>query len=69
MVHISSRPPSEAAEVLLTVLAHLLVLTWLSSNGMGKQALTFLVLPRLFASALLAYSFDYVPHRPHTKTR
>jgi hypothetical protein len=45
------------------------VLLYLMSHGMARQAFCFVLIPRAVSELFLAYSFDYVPHCPHSVTR
>ena len=59
------RPRRELLEILVVVLLQAGLLTWLVATGHLRQALLLWLLPGRVAIALLAWTFDYVPHRPH----
>ncbi|MCO5167730.1 MAG: fatty acid desaturase [Planctomycetes bacterium] len=59
------RPRAELAEVALVVAAQLGLLGAFAAAGHLREALLLWLLPGRLAIALLAWSFDYVPHRPH----
>ncbi len=58
------RSAGELGEVVLVFLALLLACLGLTLTGYGMLALLWIVSSRL-ALLFLAYSFDYLPHRPH----
>jgi beta-carotene hydroxylase len=66
---VQTRPASELLEVGVTQLVLWGWMGWMVWSGRGRQLLLYYVLPTRIASALLAYSFDYVPHRPHKVRR
>lgn len=59
------RPAVELVETVGTVLALLATLAALAVNGLLVEALLFGVLPARLACTALAFTFDYLPHRPH----
>jgi fatty acid desaturase len=63
-----SRPISERIEVLATLGAFVLAYVLLAARGYGREALLFWVLPARFAIGVLAFAFDWLPHRPHVIT-
>ena len=64
-----SRPVEEKREVLVTELAIVGTMVALAVAGYGWQVLYYYFLPNKLAIMLLAYAFDYVPHRPHKTAR
>ncbi len=61
----AGRSSAEMAEVVGTLGAQLIAVAALAWLGRGELALAWFVSSRL-ALGFLAYSFDYLPHRPHT---
>ena len=61
----TSRPCWEAVEVYTTLGATVLggVVSWYF--GFGTKYLVLMTLPGRLAGALLIFTFDYLPHRPH----
>lgn len=59
------RPPAEVADVVISLTLLLGAVALLIATGHGLVALAWLVSSRL-ALGLLAFAFDYLPHRPHT---
>lgn len=62
---VRSRRTREAAEVLLTLLAWIVGITYLCRAGHGTHVWWAFVLPGRIAAATLIFTFDYLPHRPH----
>ena len=52
----------EAAAILVATAA---AFAWLLRAGLGAEAILLWLVPAWLASALLAFLFDYLPHRPH----
>jgi fatty acid desaturase len=61
----AGRPPAEVADVVISLTLLLGAVALLVSAGFPLVALAWLVSSRL-ALGLLAFAFDYLPHRPHT---
>jgi beta-carotene hydroxylase len=61
----SSRPRGERAEAALTVGLLLALLVGLVWAGYGVEVLLLWWLPSRAAICMLAFLFDYLPHRPH----
>ena len=55
--------------MILTELAIVGSMVALTAAGYGWQVLYYYVLPNKLAIMMLAYAFDYVPHRPHKVPR
>lgn len=66
---LSQRPKAEVAESVLTLLGMYVTLGWLLAQGCGWDVFFCHVLPTRLAVMLLAYTFDYVPHRRHKVMR
>jgi beta-carotene hydroxylase len=65
-------PPAtchQAVECLSFVAVEGAVLAFLIAQGLGRQLVHFILLPRLVTDTFLAYSFDYAPHHPHDTRR
>lgn len=62
------RPPREVVATLAQLAAQIAAIAWLWPAHAHTVWYAWL-LPGRVALALLAYSFDYLPHRPHTATR
>ena len=63
--HWHTRPLSERAELIALSVLEYGALIGLIASGLGMQALVFWVLPAKLTLTLLAFTFDYLPHRPH----
>lgn len=63
-----SRPVAERWETVLTLVVLGCLLGTLSWLGWWREVLLYWVLPSRIAIGLLAYSFDYLPHKPHVIT-
>ncbi len=63
-----SLPRAERVELVLNLMVLLGACGALTWSGYGNQVLLFGVLPARLAITFLAYSFDYLPHRPHQVT-
>ncbi|MDX2009234.1 MAG: fatty acid desaturase [Myxococcaceae bacterium] len=61
----AGRPPAEVADVVISLTLLVGAVALLVATGYGLVALAWLVSSRL-ALGLLAFAFDYLPHRPHT---
>jgi fatty acid desaturase len=61
----AGRPPGEVADVIISLTLLVGTVALLVSSGYGVVALAWLVSSRL-ALGLLAFAFDWLPHRPHT---
>jgi fatty acid desaturase len=61
----AGRPPAEVADVVISLTLLLGAVALLIATGHGLVALAWLLSSRL-ALGLLAFAFDYLPHRPHT---
>ncbi len=66
---LNSRPWVEAMGTLLQLTAEVIAIWWGCSHGYHSTVLWAWLVPGRLANALLAWSFDYLPHRPHTVTR
>ncbi len=62
------RPQAEKIETIVTFLATWTLVITLCLMGFAWPVLLFWVLPSRIAIAVLAYSFDYLPHKPHKIT-
>jgi beta-carotene hydroxylase len=65
LAHIKERPRKEAVETIGTLLFYVIALTTLAAMGHGWEALFCWFLPGRIGLMLLAFAFDYLPHRPH----
>lgn len=63
-----SRPPGEVVEVVGTLGGGVAASVALVVAGYGAEVLCLWLVPARLATAALAFSFDYLPHRPHTVT-
>jgi len=59
------RPRAEVVEVVLTVIGFVAVPVTAYARGMLAAWAVYWLLPLKMSVVCLAYSFDYVPHRPH----
>jgi beta-carotene hydroxylase len=66
---LTSRPASEAMQTVVILAAMVFVIVGLCNMGYGKTILWGWILPGRLATALLAYFFDYLPHRPHAVSK
>ena len=64
-----TRPASEAFSAVTQLVVMIVVLVWLFQSGYGNTVLYGWVLPGRFSAMILAYAFDYLPHRPHKVSR
>jgi fatty acid desaturase len=55
----------EAAEVVVTLVGLYATVAALVASGHGLEALLLWLLPARLAVGMLAFAFDYLPHRPH----
>jgi beta-carotene hydroxylase len=62
------RPLAEYVEVVATYAAFVAVAALLIARGHATLVLLGWVLPARFAIGMLAFAFDYLPHRPHQIT-
>lgn len=60
-----TRPPQEIVLSISILLAMVVSIYVLCQNGYGNSILWGWILPGRLATALLAFFFDYLPHRPH----
>lgn len=60
-----SRPAREVMQIAAFIVVVVGALWYLCHNGHGHAVLLHLALPRTFAIVILAFTFDYLPHRPH----
>jgi beta-carotene hydroxylase len=60
-----TRPRRERVEALVTVTLVVGVVALLMATGHARAALLFWLLPTRLAVGLLAFAFDWLPHRPH----
>jgi beta-carotene hydroxylase len=60
--------PAERLEAALSLFGFWGAVAALSFAGYGAQVFLYWVLPARLAIVLLAYAFDYLPHRPHAVT-
>jgi fatty acid desaturase len=65
----ATRPAAEVAEVVLTQVAITGGMVALAAAGHGPAVLSYYFVPNKLAILLLAWAFDYVPHRPHRVAR
>jgi len=65
---VRSRPRAEVLETSLTFALQLLAVVALCMAGKGREALLYWVVPARLAIGFLAFSFDWLPHRPHHET-
>ena len=66
---IHTRPRKEALEGItigIIMILSIIAVLWM---GYARQFLCLFWIPHLLAVTFLAFSFDYVPHRPHDVTR
>ena len=66
---IKTRPVMEVVESVATLVAFVGLGCGLVYHGHGQDLLLHWLLPQRLAVLILAYFFDYVPHRPHKSTR
>ena len=59
------RPLSERREVVLTTTLECLFIAALVASGYGFELLFFWLVPAKLSLAMLAFTIDYLPHRPH----
>lgn len=64
-----NRPLDEALATLAQLAFMIAAITALCCNGFAHEALYAWILPGRIAASLLAYFFDYLPHRPHDVPR
>ncbi len=69
LTFIRNRPTLEASITLSLILFYILAMWQAVNRGYGSVLLWGVVVPGRLAVALLAYFFDYLPHRPHFVTR
>ena len=62
----AERPRGERLEIVLSVVAMLAVVAYISWAGYGVEVFALWVIPARIGIAMLAFAFDYLPHRPHT---
>ena len=62
------RPAAERLEVIATLLALIATAVVLALTGHGRAVLLYWLLPARVAIGVLAFAFDYLPHRPHQIT-
>lgn len=63
---IRTRPLAESLETVPTMVLLIGGAIALAAAGYGREVLLCWVLPSRLAIGVLAFSFDYLPHRPHT---
>jgi beta-carotene hydroxylase len=63
-----ARPPLERIEAYGTMVLFVATALVLASLGHGRAVVLYWLLPARLAIGVLAYAFDYVPHRPHQIT-
>lgn len=61
----ANRPRRERAEVFATLGALLVLVAVLAALGHGRTVLLGWLVPARVAIGVLAFAFDYLPHRPH----
>ena len=61
----TGRPRKEKALVALSMMVGGALMVFFCATGHGLDLLLFWVLPARLAICLLAFAFDYLPHRPH----
>ena len=64
--HWPARPLAERVEMVLTLAAMVTLIATLTAAGYGLEVLLLWAIPARLAIAMLAFAFDYLPHRPHT---
>jgi fatty acid desaturase len=67
--NLGSRPRAEAVTVVVTIVALWSSVVWAALHGQFATVAVAWLLPTRLAVCALAYSFDYVPHRPHSTPR
>lgn len=63
------RPLFEAVSTVISLVGYIGAALWLSQVGLGRCVLFGWILPGRLAVILLAYAFDYLPHRPDRTLR
>jgi fatty acid desaturase len=63
--HLGSRPRAERRETVITFALLYAAATGFALTGYLVPVLLLWLVPARIATALLAFSFDYLPHRPH----
>lgn len=63
---IHTRPLGEATWAITSLVSLAVIICQLCVHGYSREVFWGWVLPGRIALALLAYFFDYLPHRPHT---
>jgi beta-carotene hydroxylase len=66
---LSTRPFSEACGAVAQLAWHAMWMWHLTVAGYGHVVLYAWLIPGRLALAWLAFTFDYLPHRPHSHTR
>ncbi len=61
----STRPVKERVETVLTLFALVGLLSGIVVSGYGLELVLYWLIPVRVAIGLLAFLFDYLPHRPH----
>jgi beta-carotene hydroxylase len=64
----AGRPTNELVEICVTSGLFIGACVWLTLTGHGSVALLQWLVPARVAAALLAFSFDWLPHQPHDVT-
>ncbi|KAJ3059179.1 hypothetical protein HDU98_004798, partial [Podochytrium sp. JEL0797] len=62
------RSAAEMVESLAALVGTYGLVGYLFQHGYGREAVLFWLVPVRLSVLLLAYTFDYVPHRPHQVT-
>ena len=62
----SERPWRDKRALLIDLAVVIAIIATLNATGHTSEWLVFWFLPSRIAISMLAWSFDYVPHRPHT---
>jgi fatty acid desaturase len=61
--NIAERPIAESVSAILSLIVYILILATLSTYGFGHCVLWGWIIPGRLAITMLAYFFDYLPHR------
>ena len=62
---LGKRPAAERRETIVTLVTTYGLIATAIVAGYGLEVLCLWLIPARLATALLAFSFDYLPHRPH----
>lgn len=64
-MRIKERPIRESGEIVATLTTYGVIIAALFALGYGELAVAAWLIPGRIGLTLLAFSFDYLPHRPH----